>query len=382
MAENLTELATRHQVYLEKLKTSEANDYTKILPELDKRIREILAVLTPELTEVKKSEVDAVLRKLTTAQQKMLAANDKAFYKELQEIAGYEASFEARTITSLVEVGLAVPTAEAAFKAALNTPLSATGTLLAPFIESWSANHIDKVNNAVRKAWTDGQTVGDLVRTIRGTRKNNFRDGILETSRRNAVAVARTAVQEVSSASRNLLWERNKDIIVGYKFVATLDGRTSQVCRSLDGREFPLGKGPKPPIHINCRSTTVPVLDKKYEALNEGGTRASKDGYVSANLTYYEWLKRQPAAFQKKVLGKGKYDIFKFDGMTAEKFAKLNLDKDFSPITLAELKVAEATTVPKPAVTTKPSSVSVRQQVEEKYKGYGLSSNQINYITK
>lgn len=32
-------------------------------------------------------------------------------------------------------------------------------------------------------------------------------------------------------------------------------------------------------------------------------TRASQDGQVPASLSYFDWLKRQPAAFQDEALG-------------------------------------------------------------------------------
>ena len=49
--------------------------------------------------------------------------------------------------------------------------------------------------------------------------------------------------------------------------MATLDSRTSPICKRLDGRKFEYNKGPTPPQHFNCRSTTVPVVD--YEGLRK-----------------------------------------------------------------------------------------------------------------
>jgi len=37
-----------------------------------------------------------------------------------------------------------------------------------------------------------------------------------------------------------------------YRYLATLDSRTSAICRSLDGKEFKYGDGPLPPVHFNC----------------------------------------------------------------------------------------------------------------------------------
>lgn len=51
----------------------------------------------------------------------------------------------------------------------------------------------------------------------------------------------------------------------GYIFLATLDLGTSDICQFLDGKRFKLkdaqvGKN-YPPMHPNCRSTTIPDVD-------------------------------------------------------------------------------------------------------------------------
>ena len=84
------------------------------------------------------------------------------------------------------------------------------------------------------------------------------------------------------------------------------------ICRALDGKDFEYGKGPTPPQHFNCRSTTVPVIDYKRLGVTppEEGTRASADGQVPANLTYGQWLAGQPKSVQADVLGPSKVKYF------------------------------------------------------------------------
>lgn len=81
-----------------------------------------------------------------------------------------------------------------------------------------------------------------------------------------------------------------------YQFIATLDSRTSGVCRDHDKIVFDVDKAQAgfnlPPLHPNCRSTITAYLGKEYEtdtriARNENG--ASE--YVE-NIDYDEWLKR------------------------------------------------------------------------------------------
>jgi len=106
------------------------------------------------------------------------------------------------------------------------------------------------------------------------------------------VTIVRTSVNQVSNAASQQVYEANQDVTRKYRYVATLDTRTSAICRALDGQEFEYGKGPMPPQHFNCRSTTVAVVDYKGLGLTppKPGRRASVDGPVSANESYGEWL--------------------------------------------------------------------------------------------
>lgn len=81
-----------------------------------------------------------------------------------------------------------------------------------------------------------------------------------------------------------------------YQFIATLDSRTSGVCRDHDKIVFDVDKAQAgfnlPPLHPNCRSTITAYLGKEYEAdtriaRNENGVSE----YVE-NIDYSEWLKR------------------------------------------------------------------------------------------
>ena len=109
------------------------------------------------------------------------------------------------------------------------------------------------------------------------------------------ITLVRTSINQVANAASQQVYEGNQDITKKYRYIATLDTRTSAICRALDGKEFEYGKGPMPPQHFNCRSTTVPVID--YKALDipppPEGKRASMDGQVPGNITYGEWLKKK-----------------------------------------------------------------------------------------
>lgn len=80
-----------------------------------------------------------------------------------------------------------------------------------------------------------------------------------------------------------------------YKFIATLDSRTSDICREHDKKVYNIEDAKAgenlPPLHPNCRSTVSAYLGEEYEsairvARNENG----ENEYVE-NIDYSEWLK-------------------------------------------------------------------------------------------
>ncbi len=72
-----------------------------------------------------------------------------------------------------------------------------------------------------------------------------------------------------------------------YEFMATEDERTSEICRSLDGKKFRISEAKAgvnyPPMHPNCRSTTIEyVPDEERAAHSE----------AAPDVTYEKWLEK------------------------------------------------------------------------------------------
>lgn len=101
-----------------------------------------------------------------------------------------------------------------------------------------------------------------------------------------------------------------------YEFLATLDKKTTQMCRSMDGKHFPMSEympgATAPPLHPRCRSVTVPYFDDEYSDLfNNGSMRAARNGdgktyYVPADMTYRDWEKKSIVQKSKGLLKKNK----------------------------------------------------------------------------
>ena len=80
-----------------------------------------------------------------------------------------------------------------------------------------------------------------------------------------------------------------------YRFIATLDRRTSVTCRSHDGHVYPIDEyrpgENAPPLHPNCRSTVAGSLrDSQLEAgIRTARNYEGKNIDIPKNITYESW---------------------------------------------------------------------------------------------
>ena len=175
-------------------------------------------------------------------------------------------------------------------------------------------------------------------------------DKIARRLRRQLIAVpnnqiktmVRTSVNQVANAASQAVYSQNQEITKRYRYIATLDSRTSAICRALDGRTFKYNEGPTPPQHFNCRSTTVPIVDYKGLGIPppKPGKRRSSGGLVPANQTYGQWLFDQSKEVKADVLGASKVPYF---NMLSEKHGpsvaiRKFVSADGTEVTLQELQ--------------------------------------------
>jgi len=344
----LVEIAARHSVYLEGLKTGYANTFDDFLREMQADVLRQLA-LVEDMESLKGRKLNALLKAIRETLDTGFGNYRAVWLKQLEELAEYESGFEVRALKQAVQADFALPAPQQIITAAFAAPLSVEGVqggmLLEPFFRDMSGKTYKRVTGAIRLSAAQGEGLPQLIRRLRGTRAARYRDGLFYGAKRDMALMARTATHHIANQSRQAVWEANDDIIKRVEFVAVLDGRTSAVCRGLSGKTFPLKKGPRPPLHLACRSMVVPVLAKGLEALDEGGTQFSRgaDGVkqVPADMDYYDWLKTQPAAFQDSVLGAKRGKLLRDGGLSATRFRDLQLDKSFSERTLAEMRELE-----------------------------------------
>lgn len=113
----------------------------------------------------------------------------------------------------------------------------------------------------------------------------------MNTSRYSAETTIRTEGSHVAAQADMHSYKQAG--VETYEFLATLDDRTSEECAALDGMHFALKDAQTgvnlPPMHPNCRSTTLPDVD--MEGYDE--TRLAKDSdgnyIVVPKQSYAQW---------------------------------------------------------------------------------------------
>ena len=129
----------------------------------------------------------------------------------------------------------------------------------------------------------------------------------MQTSYYNAQRLIRTELNYISNKGSMKAYKES-GVVDRYQYLATLDSRTSDICRELDGKIFELKEAKVgvnlPPLHPHCRSTTIPYFeDNEIEdrvARDEDGK--GKSYKLGKDVTFFEWVEQYGSPeFKKRV---------------------------------------------------------------------------------
>lgn len=345
--EEVFDQTVRRRVYVLRFAEGEARRVVEVLAETEREVLERIAATLS--TGADAARLEALLVSLRELREEAMARVETVLTEGLSGLAEVEADWERAMLGRAIPVELQVAAvALETIRALAAEPVQ--GLTLNRWLEGMSEAEVRGLERAIRLGVAQGETIDQIIARIRGTRANNYQDGVLATTRRNAEALARTAVSHASNSAREMVWRANADILAALRWTATLDGRTSPICRSRDGALAPIvgtvvpedvegprlnPPGARPPAHFNCRSVMVPVLDGVSIRSMRPYVGSDRVGRVPAETTYGQWLARQPRDFQDDVLGPERAEMFR-RGTTLDRF----VDHSGRTLTLDELRRA------------------------------------------
>lgn len=380
--EQLLDAMIRHQTYLLRYSGYVRNRVNTILSatemDLAEKIRDRLQNNTGLSTPVEWQRLQRLQKQISTIRVGAWTEARDFLEREMVQLAYQEPIFFSDAIRAALPVVVETTMASARMLRSIALSRPFEGRILKDWASSMAAEDIRRIHSAIQMGMVAGETNDTIARRVVGTRALKGSDGVTEMTRRQVQTITRTAVMHVANNARSEFLNDNSDIIEAEAFVATLDARTTPQCAANDGKLYPLGKGPIPPLHYNCRSLRIAAIDgamlgdrpakpyterqllREYSEKNGLTGIASRDdlpygtkggfdkwrrarvrelvGPVPASTSYQTWLKGQSVEFQNDTLGVTKGKLFREGGLTMDKFVNRNGDE----LTLAQLATTEA----------------------------------------
>jgi len=166
------------------------------------------------------------------------------------------------------------------------------------------------------------QADNDPIQTLKGTRVLNYTDGFFFW--RDNRIYKPTIDQLIVGSGWNAMNTGIKKIAPKTKFrwLGTLDGRMCKICAANEINS-PYSQGKTPPFsaHPFCRCQLVPDIQlegkRPFVASFKSVSKIPKNkrkgliGQVAGNTTYAQWFATQDSKFQRKWLGKSRYESYK-----------------------------------------------------------------------
>ena len=305
--------------------------------------------------------LDLLLKSIKATRIKAWNKIDKEWFSQLIELAKLEPEFLAGALSTVSPVVMNSVLPSSTLLKSIVTTRPFLGKVLRQWSNKIAIDDITRINDQINIGLVQGESSKQIARRVVGTARLKGSDGVTEITRRNAAAITRTAVIAISNQAKREFYTANSDVLKNEQYVATLDGRTTPICRSLDGKIFKLGEGPIPPLHFNCRSLRIPVIDgtaiarrpmrrftekqlvREFSSKNgltgrltsraklPRGFKGKFDkfartrmreltGTTPGKVTYSEFLSRQTVQFQNDVLGITKATLFRKGGLPLDKF--------------------------------------------------------------
>lgn len=153
----------------------------------------------------------------------------------------------------------------------------------------------NEVRRSLRRAEDQGSSIPQAVRDLRQR---------MDISRARAATLIRSGLQGSANERARRLYAKNRRVINGMQWIATLDDRTCPECGPLDGQVYWFdGRSPEAstmptiPLHPNCRCFPAPVV--------RGLSRPEE------TPRWNKWILRQPRSAQVRALGVWRTDLLR-----------------------------------------------------------------------
>jgi SPP1 gp7 family putative phage head morphogenesis protein len=332
MMDNILDAVIAHAILFERYKLYLEQSAAALRSQIEKTVRrEAGKVRERKYSAMRKMKFNATKKRMVDEVSKVVDAYFEVFEREMRKFAAEEAAIIGAYATDFLTVeqtkslyGVRLFTdgdADEIMKTLKGQVLGATGLLWADMINQSRLGFTQRIAQKMQIARTDDLTTNDFVDTV--TKNDPVNNGaaltaIIENQTKTLLATLAQHAHAIIAAGVFSIFTS------WYEWVSVLDSRTTEICRSRDGRKYQYGQGPQPPAHYNCRSRIAPL------------SRDNLDGFPQMALD--AWAARQDPKFLRSAFGDrtavdimaGKVDLDKLVKLIDKKPLTLN---DYSRLT-------------------------------------------------
>lgn len=286
MALNPNNAYIRQQIYLEGVKNYQAEKGKDVVAVVNGVVIPLISGAgVAALFELTKGQFTSLLTKIRLRLKPKLDRTQVQLINDLKTIFKADYAVSKNTVKAVApEVQPEPTTFGKLWGKAEREPISGTGELPGATVAAYFSYVLSDTLRAVRKSYSNKDTIEETIRVFRGTKEKRFMDGLLGSYFKRYGAMSETVIQHLSSFVNSTL---GRLVSKSYVWLSVLDANTTDICRGRNGNVYEYGKGPQPPAHYRCRSRTRPYFAS----------------YPTVPQSFFAWVVAQPAPVQNDIFG-------------------------------------------------------------------------------
>lgn len=305
----------QHQAYIIKVGEGQANKANDTIRESEEELVAAIALallsITSAPTKANQAKLIALENRLKRIRSKVFEQAELDNQEDMSLLAENESRWMVKTLLAILAVRIAMISDDQRDR--ITTLIPFAGRTPSQWWASALASDVSRIMTTIRAGVQNALSNSEIVNAVRGTRAIA---GVLETTRNDVRALARTIATGVSNESQDATVKKTS-VLNRVMWVSILDSRTSTICRGLSGTIWGIMEPhPTPPAHPSCRSTLTYLVEG--EAPPE-------------EPTYDQWIRRRTRDAQEDILPK--WQLKELDkGVPLSAF----VTKDIEPMTMKE----------------------------------------------
>lgn len=240
----LADVSVRHAVFIQRYGGGQSKRAEKLLLSLFNKIEKRL---NSETDYIKIGRLQAVQRDISTLASASFNDISAFIHKSNTDLLYQDALFNVELYTRAIDTDFVMPSDKQLEIGLKNKTMGLEGgekLTVDEAVGKFSRAKQKQIKDTIKHGILLGDSTDNIVKELSTTIKS--------LQNRQLEALVRTATNHAATVARLEVMEANSDVLLGYRWLSTLDGRTTLICAGRDNKLYALDSGITTPAHWNC----------------------------------------------------------------------------------------------------------------------------------